>query len=66
MTAIDVREGWSRAWAFGAVHYIRGRYSLCGVPANAEGLNLTAEPPAKVEPCKHCTRKRQQELKAVR
>ena len=58
MTAPEPRtEGWSRLWAYGAQHYLVGRLTLCGLPGNAEGLHLAADPAPGVSPCLHCQKR---------
>lgn len=70
MTA-PLTEGWSRLWAFGAAHYVRGTMTLCGLMTDGSKLMLLAEPdsdqPANSQkPCKHCDRKLAAERKAGR
>lgn len=72
MTAAETRtEGWSRLWAFGAAHYVRGTMTLCGLMTDGSKLNLLAEPDSDQpvnsrKPCKHCEKKLAAERKAGR
>ena len=68
MTA-PLTEGWSRLWAFGAAHYVRGSWTVCGLIAGDTPLTLLAEPDSDQpvnsrKPCKHCEKKLAAERKA--
>ena len=70
MTATEPRtEGWSRLWAFGAAHYVRGTMTLCGLMTDGSKLTLLAEPDSDQpaisrKHCKYCDRKLTAERKA--
>lgn len=72
MTAAAPRtEGWSRLWAFGAPHYVRGKNTLCGLMTDSGKLTLTDEPDQNERPndrksCTLCERKLTAERKAGR